>query len=530
MNRSGTLALLIAASTLASPAAAETLRMAYATAPISVDPYPYSDSQTAGLGEHIFETLVALDNKPLLATQWQWESPTAAVVKLRDGVKFSNGMPFGARDVVFSMCRMMHPVNRKPNVLTSSLGPVRNVVAVDDHTVRFETTAPYPILFQKLKFLKILSAQANGVTADIAYDGQGDCGIAASYPAQADFDSGKAAIGTGPYLLQQFQATGDATLVPNAGYWGAKAEWDQVEIRSVANNGARIAGLLAGDYDVIEKPGAEDIAVIERDDQFATSSTPGLQTIFIVLDISADGAPGVTAANGAAPLADPRVRWALSMAIDRDAIVGRLFQGNATAANQFAPSYMDGAPEMPPLPYDADAAKKLLAEAGFADGFSMELSVPNDRYLNGTVVAQALAQYWTRLGVRVSLKTEPWSVFLTRRGDGELGAFMYGWGHPQGAAQLISGAFAQKDADLGLGSANMSNYADPDFEAAIRAWAVETDDAKADALIATAMARAVEDMPGIPLYYNHEVWGHRADLAVTGNADGRTMAGMVHRK
>lgn len=521
----------LTAALTAAPATAETLRTAYATAPVSADPYPFSDTQTASLSEHVFEMLVDLDTKPMLATEWKWESPTSFVMKLREGVTFSNGAPLTAEDVVFSTCRMMYKVDGKPNVLTSSLGPVTNVEPVDDLTVRFTTTAPYPILIQKLKFLKILSAQTYGVTDPITYDREGDCGIADKYPTQAEFEQGKAAIGTGPYVYESFQPSGDADLVINPTYWGTAPEWDRVEIRSVPNSGARTAGLLAGDYDVIDKPSAEDQTVIAKDDGFTVTSTPGLQTIFLVLDTNPDGAAGVTAADGSAPLADVRVRRALSMAIDRKAIVTRLFQGNATAANQFAPSYMEGAaPDMPDLPYDPEAAKALLAEAGYADGFAIELSAPNARYDNGTTVAQAISQYWTRLGLDVTLTTEPWSVFRTRRSDHQLGAFMYGWGHPQGPGQLISGAFAQKDADLGLGSANFSSYDDPAFETPIRAWAVETDPAAADALLAEAMHVAMDQLPGIPLYYNHETWALRSDLEVTNGTAGHTLAMMVHSK
>ncbi|KKB12648.1 ABC transporter substrate-binding protein [Devosia geojensis] len=522
--------LLSCSPLIASGAAAETLRMAYSTAPVSADPYPYSDTHTGALAEHVFEMLVGLDDSPLLATEWRWEGPTSIVFDLREGVTFSNGAPFTARDVVYSMCRMMYRVDGRANVVTSALGPVTDVVAVDDHTVRFETTAPYPIITQKLKFLKILSADAAGIEGDIAYDREGDCGIADSYPAQADFDNGDAAIGTGPYVYESFQATGDADLVRNENYWGESPEWGRVEIRSVPNNGARIAGLLAGDYDIVEQPSAEDLQVIDRDENFTYSAVPGLQTIFIVLDTSEDGAGGVTAADGSNPLADVKVRQALSMAIDRQAITDRLFSGNATAANQFAPRYMAGAPEMPELETDAEAARALLAEAGYPDGFALEFNVPADRYTNGQLVGQAITQYWTRLGLDVTLRTEPWSVFQTRRTEGELGVFMYGWGHPQGAAQLISGAFAQRDDDLGLGSANFSNYNSPAFEEAIQAWAVEVDPARSDEYLAQAMKQAVADLPGIPLFYNHELWAHRTDLELVGGAEGRTMAMMVSSK
>lgn len=532
MGKSIAPVLLLASCSLfaAGAAQAETLRMAYGTAPVSADPYPYSDTQTGALSEHVFEMLVGLDDSPLLATEWAWESDNAIIFKLREGVSFSNGAHFTARDIVYSMCRMMYRVDGKANVVTSALGPVTDVVAVDDHTVRFETTAPYPIITQKLKFMKVLSATAAGVEGDITFDQDGDCGIVDLYPTQADFDAGNAAIGTGPYIYESFQATGDANLVRNDNYWGDLPEWDRVEIRSVPNNGARIAGLLAGDYDIVERPSAEDLQVIERDANFAYSTVPGLQTIFLVLDTNAEGAGGVTAADGSAPLADVRVRQALSMAIDRKAITERLFAGNATAANQFAPSYMPGAPEMPELAADLDQAKALLAEAGYADGFEVELNVPVDRYTNGPLVAQAISQYWTRLGVKVTLRTEPWSVFQTRRTGGEMGVFMYGWGHPQGAAQLISGAFAQRNDDLGLGAANYSNYDSPEFEELIQAWAVEVDPARSDELVAEAMARAVADLPGIPLYYNHELWAHRAGIELTGGAEGRTVASMARSR
>lgn len=523
--------LLLTTALAAAPAAAETLRLGYATAPVSADPFPFSDTQTASLAEHVFEMLVDLDTQPMLATDWEWESPTTFVMKLREGVTFSNGAAFTARDVVFSTCRMMYRVDGRPNVLTSSLGPITNVEPVDDLTVRFTTTAPYPILIQKLKFLKILSAETYGVTDPIAYTRDGDCGIADQYPTQAEFEQGEAAIGTGPYVYESFQPSGDADLVANPTYWGMAPEWDRVEVRSVPNAGARTAGLLAGDYDVIDKPSAEDQSVIAADADYAVTSTPGLQTIFLVLDTNPEGAVGVTAADGSAPLSDVRVRRALSMAIDRGAIVDRLFQGNATAANQFAPSYLAGAaPDMPDLAYDLDAAKALLAEAGYADGFAIQLSAPNARYANGTTVAQAITQYWTRLGLDVTLNTQPWAGFRSERADHQLGAFMYGWGHPQGPGQLISGAFAQRDADLGLGSANFSSYDDPTFEAPIRAWAVETDAAAADALLAEAMQVAMDQLPGIPLYYNHETWAHRADLEVTNGTAGRTLASMVHSK
>lgn len=524
-----TLAALVAAAALAGGAQAEVLRMAYATAPRSIDPYPFGGATTASLKEHVYEALVGHDDQPLLATGWTWTSPTSLTVNLREDVTFHNGQPMTARDVVYSACRMMFKVNDKRNLLTSSMGPINDVVAEGDHTVRFEMKNPYPLWIQKMKFLSILSAAGGDVPdGPITYDANGDCGIAA-YPTRDDFENGDAAVGTGPYKSVSWTKE-LAVLTRNDGYWGTPAKWDGLEISAVSNSGARMAGLLAGDYDLIENPTTEDVNALKRNDNFDFTGKPAWRTMFVVLDTSGEGAPGISADDGSAPLSDVRVRQAMSLAINRDAIVDRLFGGNASVANQFAPAYRSGAPEMPVLEYNPEKAKELLAEAGYPSGFKMVFNAPNDRYPNGARVAQALAQYWSRIGIEVELKTQPWSVFAKARRAREMGAFFYGWGHPQGPAQMISFAFASRNKDLGLGSSNYSNYASDAFDSAIQAWAVETDDDKANAHLKDAMIAAMADMPGIPVYYTHSLWAHRADLQVDGRQDERTSAWMVSYK
>lgn len=521
---------LVAALAAPSLAGAETLRMGFSSAPRSIDPYPFGGTPTASLKEHVFEALVAADDSPLLATGWEWTSPTSLTVTLRDDVTFHDGGAFTARDVVYSACRMMYQVDGKRNLLTSSMGVIADVVAVDDHTVRFDLKAPHPLWVQKMKFLSILPASGGDVPdGPITYDDQGDCGITA-YPTITDFEAGDAAIGTGPYTFVRFDKSGEADLAKNPNYWGGEPEWDAVEIRTIGNAGARLAGLLAGDFDLIENPTTEDLPGLEASDELTYTAIPSWRSIFLIFDVNPEGANGVVAADGSAPLADVRVRQAMSMAINRQAIADRLFGGEATVANQFAPSYRTGAPELPALEYDPEKAKALLAEAGYPDGFAIDLAAPSDRYANGARVAQAITQYLSRIGIEVNLQTQPWSVFAGQRREGELGVFLYGWGHPQGAAQMISFAFASRNAELGLGSSNYSNYQSDAFDAAIQAWAVETDEAKSHAFLGEAMRVAVEDLPGIPLYYQHTIWAHRADLEVNGRQDERTSATTVTRK
>lgn len=521
---------LAAALAMPTIGSADTLRMAFSSAPRSIDPYPFGGTPTASLKEHVFEALVAADDSPLLASGWEWTSPTSLEVKLREGIKFHDGSPLTARDVVYSACRMMFRIDGKRNLLTSSMGPLADVVAVDDHTVRFDTKAPYPLWVQKMKFLSILSANGADVPAGpIKYDDEGNCGIT-SYPTRAEFETGGASIGTGPYKFARFDKSGEADLVKNADYWGGEPKWDEVHIRTIGNAGARLAGLLAGDFDLIENPTTEDLARLDASEELTYTAIPSWRSIFLVVDVSPEGAKGVTAADGSAPLADLRVRQAMSMAINREAIANRLFGGEATVANQFAPSYRTGAPELPALEYNPEKAKELLAEAGYADGFNLTLSAPSDRYANGARVAQAVTQYLSRVGINVDLQSQPWSVFAGKRRERELGAFLYGWGHPQGPAQMISFAFASRDKALGLGASNYSNYQSDAFDAAIQAWAVETDDDKANEFLGEAMRVAVADLPGIPLYYQHTIWAHRADLEVNGRQDERTSATTVSKK
>jgi len=519
----------ICTALMAGSVYADTLRMAFQVSPSTIDPFKSSASATASLNEHIYEGLVSRTNDKLLATSYGWTDDTTLVVNLREGVKFHNGADFTAEDVVYSACRMMYRVNGKKNMLTSALGPVADVVALDDYTVAFKTVGLYPILIQKLKSLSILDSGDADLGPALKYDNTGDCGIT-RYPTKAEFESGKYANGTGKYMYESFSVTGDADLVRNDDYWGNPGNWERVEIRSVENSGARMAGLLAGDYDLIENPTGEDLLALEGNSAFAYSSEPSWRSIFLILDAGSDVAPGVSASDGSNPLKDKRVRKALSLSIDRATIVDKLFNGNATVASQFAPSYQVGADSsMPDMMYDPELARQLLAEAGYADQISIDLRMPSGKYQNGTRVGQAIAQYWTRIGIQVNLVAEPWSVFRKGRSARELGVFMYGWGHPQGPAQMISYAFGTRNKELNLGGSNYSNWSSQDYDAAMTAWAVETDEAKAFEYNQKAMRIAVEELPGIPLYYQHSTWAHTSDISVAGRPDERTFADMASK-
>ncbi len=527
MKKSLLLTTATSVALAAGVAQADTLRIAYDAAPVSADPYRSGSTPTGSLNSHVYEGLVSRKGDLLLGTKFTWVTPTRLEVDLRKGVKFHNGADFTARDVVYSSCRMMFKVNGKNNVITSSMSPVTNVEAVGQYKVAFETVEPYPLLFQKLKYMYMFSTSlGTDVPETIKFDTKGDCGIG-GYPSTKDVESGytAAGIGTGPFKLVSFTKNGTSKLVRNDNYWGGKASWENVEISAVTNTGARVAGLLSGDYDLVVSPSLEDMETIKSRKGFNVAVTPSWRSMFILMNM-ADGANGISAPNGKNPTQDLRVRKAMSLAIDRDAIVNRLLGGNATAAKQFAPEYMQGAETgLPALKYDADEAKRLLSEAGYADGFSVDLYLPSDRYPNITRLAQVIGQYWSRVGIQVNVKPEPWSVFSKSRKSGKLGVWLYGWAHPQGFTQMVIYNFPTANKSLNLGAHNKyTNFSSAEVDKWMTKWAVETDETKADEYGRNAMKAIMKEMPGIPLYYIHSTWAHRDGIQFNVRPDGFTTA------
>ena len=511
-------------------AQAETLRIAYSADPVTVDSYRRADAPSSSMNEHIYEGLISVLNQPLLGTSWTWETQLKLVVNLRKGVKFHNGADFTSRDVLYSACRMVYRVDGKRNILSSSLAPVTNVTALGKYKVAFEMQKPYPMLTQKLKWLHMMSASlGQGVPENITFDPKGDCGIKA-YASTADIEAVKSAVGTGPFKLVEFNKSSTTKFVRNDEYWGQKSPWSALEITPVINSGARLAGLLAGDYDVIENPTLEDIQVIKGNENFAYTSEPAWMSIIVMMNVGRDQAFGVTAPDGKNPLKDVRVRKAMSMAINRQAITKRLLGGQGTPANQYAPNYIKGAAKLPELKYDPEQAKELLANAGYKDGFTFDFYVPSDRFPHGARVGQALAQYWSRIGLNVNLKSQPWSVFSKGRYGRKFGVWLYGWGHSQGLPHMVAFAYPTPNTKLNLGSANRSFYSNPEIDQWMEKWAVEIDPKKSTEYIVQAHKILIEDMPGIPVYYQHSVWGYRSNLNLKGRPDTRTNAGMITKK
>ena len=306
----------------------------------------------------------------------------------------------------------------------------------------------------------------------------------------------------------------------NPDHAGAKPRWDKVTLKPVTNTGARVAGLLAGDFDMIVDPAAQDLPRIKQRGGFAWTATPSDRIMFLQPDIGRASSPQVTTPDGRNPLQDPRVRRAISLAIDRRAIVERLMDGLAVAADQYAPPAMPGAvADPPPRQYDPVAAKKLLAEAGYPDGFALTLAATNDRYINDAKVAQALGQFLTRIGIKVNVDVMPQTVFFPSRPKRLFSLSLGGWGLGD-ASRFCASSSPRRTAEHGVGTSNYGGYSSAAFDQRARcgAWSTWTRSG-ATANWRTRRASRCKDDALIPLYWETTVWAYKDRYTYTGRVD-----------
>ncbi len=521
--------ILLGATMLSTPAMAQTLRIALASEPTAVDPHYHDLSPNNALAAHIFGSLIEQDElqklHPSLATSWENDGQNRWTIKLRQGVKFSNGEPFGAQDVLFTFCRTQKNETKVSDSFVDVAANFAKVEAPDDSTVVIETKAPEPLMPTLLSALPILSASI--VKHDkITYDVANNCGVTGPWPVVNNFNDGTAAIGTGPYKLKSYVRGSGIELERNPTYWGTAEPWATVRFVPVTNAGPRLAGLLAGDYDVIENPAARDLGRIANDKRFGHVITPSTRVIYFQLDVARDDSPFVKAPDGKNPLKDARVRKAMSLAIDRDAIIKRIMDGAAAPAYQFLPDGMSGALTNPPkLTYDPAQAKKLLAEAGYPNGFQVTLSSTNDRYINDSQITQAVAQYLTQIGIKAEVDAMTRAVYFPRRAKREFSVAMGGWSSGTGEASSFLRYWpATPNAAKTVGGSNYGGYKNEEFDKTLATALSTFDDARRAELLQQAITIVLADGAFIPLHFESTIWAHKADLKVTGRADQYTYA------
>ncbi|WP_426958880.1 ABC transporter substrate-binding protein [Muricoccus radiodurans] len=499
-----------------TPPADRTLTIGIGGSVTSLDPHFYNASPNNSLSMHIFDFLVQRDAaarpQPGLAESWRPVGDTVWEFKLRSGVKWHDGRDFTADDVAFT-------VERAPNVPNSPGGfggfvrAITRTEVVDPLTIRFHTAAPHPLLPTELASVAVISRHA----------GQG--------ASTEDYNSGKAAIGTGPYRLVSYRPGDRTELVRNDAYWGGAEPWARVSYRFIANDSARTAALLAGDVDLIDQVPSSDLERLRRDNRAVLHEIQGLRLIYLVMDFSRDGSvPFVTDHAGQPlprnPFRDIRVRQALSMAINREALTRQVMEGTAQPTGQWLPpgSYSYN-PEVRPTAFNADRARQLLAEAGYPQGFRLTLHGPNDRYPNDARTIQAVAQMWTRIGVQTQVDAQPWAAFSPRNARQEYAIRLVGWGSVTGeASYLLVNILGTFDQAKRTGASNNGRYSNPELDA-LTARAVATlDDGQRERLLQDAVKMAMNDQGIIPLFQLVNIWATRRGLTYDARADERTLA------
>ena len=512
-------AALVSSMLLAAalPVSAQDLKIGLKTEPSSLDPHYHALIPNNQIAFHIFEALTMTDADgnlhPGLATSWKAISDTVWEFKLRPNVKFSDGSPFTAEDVVFTFGRT-GKVPNSPSPFTIYSKQVIGFDIVDPLTIHLKTAAAAPALPLDMSFIAIMSKKA--AKPDVA-EGMTTEGL----------NQGQGLIGTGPFKYVEWKRGNQLVLERNEAYWGAKPAWKTVTFRPLTNSATRVAAMLAGDVDLIEDPPTDDLDRLKKDPKLRVSEFVSNRIIYIHMDHFAEPSIGIEGTNGKNPLKDKRVRQALSLAIDREAIGARIMENVGIPAGGFLPYPMFGAgKDERPDKYDLNKAKALLAEAGYPDGFSIALGTPNGRYINDIKVAQAVAAMWTRAGIKTKVDAAVPPVFFKSRDEFKYSAYMAGWGAGEVSNSLRS-LVATPNREKGMGTTNKGRYSNPALDAKIEEALRTIDNDKRSALLQEATKIAMTDYALLPLHFEKSTWAMKQTITYPGRNDQMVRADFI---
>lgn len=508
-------AAVAALPVFASPAQAQDLKIAVAADVTSIDPHFFNLFPNNNIAEHIFDKLVQMDADsrmiPGLATSWKALDATTWEFKLRRGVKFHDGGELTADDVAFSIDRVAKIPN-SPGPFVAYTKAITLVQIVDPYTIRFKTAAPHPLMPNDLSTIYIVSKKvATGASTE-------------------DFNTGKATVGSGRYKFVRY-ANGDRVeLARNDAYWGEKPPFDKVTFRIIKNEAARVAALLSGDVDAIEQPPIADLARVKSDPRFTVSSKISHRVIYFNFDHLDRSSPFITGKDGKPlaknPLTDLRVRRAISKAINRPAIAERVMEGQATPSGQLVSEKLFGHnPALKAEAYDPEGAKKLLAEAGYPDGFNITIHGPSGRYVNDEKIVQAVAQMLTRVGIVSKVETAPMGPYSGRASKQEFSFHMVGWGASTGeASSPLRSLLATFNRDKGLGAVNWGRYSNVKVDYVIEQALQQVDDENRKAMLQQATKLSMDDLGIMPIHFQYTIWATKKGVAYTPRTDEYTLA------
>jgi peptide/nickel transport system substrate-binding protein len=500
-----------------------TFRFAAQSGLNSLDPYTLNESFTLGILANVMEGLIKRDENlnivPGLAERWEMLEPTRWRFHLRKGVAFHDGTPFTADDVIFSAERSRAPGSQ----LKTRIPADAKVVKVDDYTVDFVLATPNPILNSEWETWFIMSkswAEASGATKVQS----------ASATALSPF--ALKANGTGPFTIVSHEPGLKTVFRPNPKYWGkSDHSVGEVVFQSLHADPTRVAALLSGEIDLIDPLPVQDVERVEKSGAARVLSRPEVRTIFLNMNSMRDELPGVQGRN---PFKDPRVRRAFYQAIDIEAIKTKVMRGMASpTALMIAEELFTEGNTLKRLPYDVAAAKRLMAEAGYAQGFDLVMDCPNDRYVNDEQICQAVTGMLSRIGVRMKLNALPKAQYFQKAGPPNYdSAFnLLGWAPGSlDSWNILANLVGCRDAKGKGGTFNFGGYCNPAIDALTRKILVETDLAARNRMIGEAYQLLRDDAGMIPLHQQMLTWGVAKSVHVVQRADGHVRFAWIRKQ
>ena len=504
---------LLAAALLAFSATSQaaTLRWGAQNDILTLDPHSQNHATTSAILQHTYEGLTRYSKtygvEPCLATAWQQISPTQLRFTLRKGVKFHDGSPLTADDVVFSYTRVLQP----QGTMQIYVSGVKEVKKVDDHTVDFLLSGPNPVLLRNIADFRIMSK---------SWSEKHKSQNVQDYKAREETYSSRNANGTGPYILKLWEPDKRTVFAANPNWWG-KLEGNVTEIiyTPIKADATRIAALLSGDVDLVTDLPVQDVTRLRGEAKLKVLDGHEVRTIFIGMD-QHSAELKYSSVKGKNPFKDMRVRKALNVAVDRETIKRVTMRGlSIPAAIMVAPGVHGHSGDIDKVAAaDAAGARKLLAEAGYPNGFEFGLDCPNNRYVNDEEICQALVGMWARIGLKAKLNAQPMATFIAKIQNFDHDAYMLGWGVVNLDANYTLQSLVRTKTTGADGSFNLGRISDAKIDALVDAMKTELDAKKRDAMLREALVATRDNYYYVPLHHQLRPWAMKRNVTAVHNA------------
>ena len=499
---------------LSFSANAVTLKWAAQNDILTLDPHSQNHATTHSILQHTYEGLTRYTRdykiEPSLAVSWKQMSDTQWRFNLRKGVKFHDGSPFTADDVVFSFGRIKQPQGTNQVYVTG----INEVKKIDDYTVDFILAGPTPILLRNIVDFRIVSkAWAEKNRSQNVQD----------YTKKEETYASRNTNGTGPYLIKSWEPDKQIVFTANKGWWG-KLDGNVTDViyTPIKSDQTRVSALLSGDVDLVTDLPTQDVDRLRKDAKLKVLDGHEVRTIFIGMDQFRDELQ-YSNVKGKNPFKDVRVRKALNLAVDRDAI-RRVTMGGLSipAGIMVAPGVHGYSKQLDIVQkYDIAGAKKLLAEAGYPDGFEFTLDCPNNRYVNDEKVCTALVAMWARAGIRARLNSIPFANFIPKILKHDTSAYMLGWGVATFDALYTLQSLVRTKTTGADGSFNLGRISDSKLDNTIDAIKIATDPVARDALLKEGLEKTRDEAYYVPLHHQLRPWAMKKSVSTVHSPDDR---------